>query len=69
MEDRREFLKKLAKGSVYSAPVIRTLATPPELMAVTQSSMKKGQPPVMMLIAPIPTGGGSTAPWARRPGR
>ena len=69
VDDRREFLKRLVKGSVYSAPVIRTLATPPELAAVVQSSMKMGDPPPM-LVAPTSgaTGGASTAPWARPPG-
>ncbi|MDH3222713.1 MAG: hypothetical protein OEO23_03285 [Gemmatimonadota bacterium] len=38
--DRRAFLKKLAKTSVYSAPVIRTLAAPDP--AAGQALSKKG---------------------------
>jgi hypothetical protein len=69
-EDRRAFLKKMAKGSIYSVPLIRTLSTPPELaaMAAQMGSMKGGWGAMgSMLVAP--TGGGfggtSTAPWAR----
>ncbi|MCZ6759076.1 MAG: hypothetical protein O7D29_01695 [Gemmatimonadetes bacterium] len=32
-EDRREFIKKIAKGMVYSAPVIASLAAPKPVMA------------------------------------
>jgi hypothetical protein len=69
-EGRRAFLKKLAKGSIYSVPVIRTLSTPPELAAMAaQMGSMKGMGG-MMLVAP--TGGGfggtTTAPWARPPG-
>ncbi len=37
MGDRREFLKALAKGATYAAPVIYTLSTPRELMAIVTS--------------------------------
>ena len=37
--DRREFLKRLATGAVYSAPVIVSLATPPTLAAQGPPSM------------------------------
>lgn len=33
MEDRREFLIKVATGAVYAAPVIRTLTAPRALTA------------------------------------
>lgn len=39
MTDRREFLKKLAKGAVYSAPIIYTMSTPRELRAIVTSGM------------------------------
>ena len=39
---RREFLNKLAKGVVYSAPVISTLKVPENLMAQGVSPTKKG---------------------------
>jgi hypothetical protein len=31
-EDRREFLKKLAKGAVYAAPAIVSMSAPVELV-------------------------------------
>ena len=75
-EDRRAFLKKLAEGTIYSIPVIRTLSTPPELAALTvqQPSMKDMGNDMGgggMFVAPAggagPTGT-STAPWAGPPG-
>lgn len=39
--DRRTFLKKLAKTTAYSAPVVRTLAAPDPAMGQALS-MKKG---------------------------
>ena len=39
MTDRREFLRKLAKGAAYAAPVIYTLSTPRDLMAIITSGM------------------------------
>lgn len=73
IEDRRVFLKKLAKGSIYSVPVIRTLSTPPELAAMVaqMASMKAmGGGMAGMLVAPTGGGFGGTtvAPWARPPG-
>ncbi len=69
-DDRRAFLKKVAKGTIYSVPVIRTLSTPLELAGVQQPSMVDmggGMPGA--LVAPTPTlGGTSTAPWAKPPG-
>lgn len=41
-ETRREFLIKIAKGSVYSAPVIRTLSAPERLSAQANPSEKSG---------------------------
>lgn len=41
-ETRREFLIKMAKGSVYSAPVIRTLTAPDGLSAQANPSEKSG---------------------------
>ncbi|MFP3947791.1 MAG: hypothetical protein ACLFWG_03605 [Longimicrobiales bacterium] len=73
-ETRREFLVKIAKGSVYSAPVIRTLAAPEGLSAQANPSEKsggksgggwgKGQ------NAPAPTTDfqfGPSAPWSNDP--
>ena len=37
--DRREFLKKLATGVVYTAPIMVSLAVPPALAAQGPPSM------------------------------
>ncbi|MCZ6915770.1 MAG: hypothetical protein O7I93_03245 [Gemmatimonadetes bacterium] len=37
--DRREFLKKLATGAVYTAPVMVSLAAPPALAGQGMPSM------------------------------
>jgi len=39
LTDRREFLLKLAKGAVYSAPVVRSLAAPSHLAAQVSPKM------------------------------
>jgi hypothetical protein len=39
MIDRRDFLKKLAKGSAYTAPIVYTLARPAHLAAIITSGM------------------------------
>lgn len=43
MSDRREFLKKLAKGAVYAAPVMHSIAAPVDLLGQGQSSQHKHQ--------------------------
>ena len=40
-EDRREFIKKLAKGTAYAAPVVHSLAAPLDLVGQGQSSQHK----------------------------
>jgi hypothetical protein len=40
-ERRRAFLKRLAKGAVYAAPVIRTMSAPLEVVAQGQSTSHK----------------------------
>ena len=67
MEDRREFLIKVATGAVYAAPVIRTLTAP---RALTAQTTGKGDMGMGMLIiqAPEPPPTTSTAPWAKKPG-
>lgn len=40
--DRREFLKKLATGAVYTAPVMVSLAAPPALAGQGPPSMMTG---------------------------
>jgi hypothetical protein len=65
-QDRREFLKKLAKTAAYTAPVVYSLAAPIELVGGGVSSQK------MMGVAPAgqqPSTEPSTgdAPWDRPP--
>jgi hypothetical protein len=61
-QDRREFLKKLAKTAAYTAPVVYSLAAPIELVGQGQSSEHKH-------TAPPATQQPSTgdAPWDRPP--
>jgi hypothetical protein len=40
-QHRREFLKKLAKGAVYAAPVIRTMTAPLEVVGQGKSTSHK----------------------------
>ena len=71
MEDRREFLIKVATGAVYAAPVIRTLTAPRALTAQTtgKGDMGMGMGMGMLIIqAPEPPPTTSTAPWAKKPG-
>ena len=39
-DDRRAFLKKMAKGVAYSAPVVYTMAAPVDLLGQGMSSGK-----------------------------
>jgi hypothetical protein len=43
-EDRREFIKKLAKGTAYAAPVVHSLAAPLDLVGQGKSSQHKKNP-------------------------
>jgi len=49
--DRREFLLKLAKGAVYTAPVVRSLAAPTQLAAQVSPKMMMGM--MMMFMFPM----------------
>jgi len=40
--DRRAFLRKMAKGAAYSAPVVYSMAAPVELVGQGKSSGKGG---------------------------
>ncbi len=76
MKNRREFLLKVAMGVAYSASVIRTLASPPELLAQGESTTStKGGMGMLVVQQPVPTEKvlpgtpqTSTAPWAKKPG-
>ncbi len=75
MDDRRAFLRKLAKGAAYAAPVIYTLSTPRDLMAVITSGMimlSNVQDSVSFQgaegpAAPWNTRAEPVAPWAVQP--
>ena len=65
-QDRREFLEKLAKTAVYTAPVVYSLAAPTELIGLVKGDKSGGMD--MGMAAPAttePTGG--DAPWDRPP--
>lgn len=57
---RREFLKKMARGAAYAAPVVTTFAVAPDLLA------QPGSPPGMheMMAPPAP----ATPAPSERPG-
>ena len=61
MTGRREFLKNLAKGAAYAAPVIYTLSTPRDLMAIVTSGM------VMLPAGSAQTSDPAAAPWSVPP--
>jgi len=71
MSDRREFLKKLARGTAYAAPIIYTLSTPRELSAIIVSGMimigGMGGSIVAGDEIPGSTAPGSQAPWSAPP--
>jgi len=67
MNDRRDFLKTVAKGAVYAAPVVYTLSTPRELRAIVTSGMfMTGRSQVAPGAQPA-TQQGVQAPWATPP--
>ncbi len=61
-DDRREFLKKLAKTALYSAPVVHSFAAPVDLLGQGQSSehMSHQAPPPAQ---PSTSTMGEPAPW------
>ena len=59
MRDRRKFLLAVARGAVYTAPLIRTLVAPASLHAL-QASGEMG----MGMLVVTPT---SKAPWSAPP--
>ncbi len=63
MEERREFLKKLAKGTAYAAPLIYTLSTPRDLMAIVTSGMMSFSQRVADPLGIEPPG--SQPPWSQ----
>ena len=63
MRDRRKFLLAVAKGAVYTAPLIRTLVAPASLHAL-QASGEMGMGMGMGMLVVTPT---SKAPWSAPP--
>jgi hypothetical protein len=66
MIDRRDFLKKLAKGSAYTAPIVFTLATPDHLAATTSGMTMMDM--MGMLVFPWKEPPGSKPPGTEPPG-
>ncbi|HEX9901008.1 MAG TPA: hypothetical protein VGC81_17405 [Candidatus Methylomirabilis sp.] len=60
-EDRRSFLKRLAKRAAYAAPAIQSFAAPGDLVGQGQSSAKK--PPTAAGFDPAP----ASSPWNAPP--
>ena len=66
-EDRREFLKKLAQGSIYAVPLIHSLVAPKGLEAGGGMGSGGGMM-AMQTIEDVGTSGfGPQAPWSRPP--
>ena len=63
-EDRRAFLKKLAKGAAYTAPVVHSLAAPLEVLGQGKSFSHKHQGGGN-LVAPTDPGLGGQPPGAQ----
>lgn len=68
-DDRRAFLKKLAKGAAYSAPVVYSMAAPLGLSGQGGSSGKGGGMDMdkdtmggTTFVPPPPGSGGATTP-------
>ncbi len=67
-EDRRAFLKKLAKGAAYTAPVIHSMAAPLEVLGQGKSvSHKQHRGGGSNVVAPTTPGLGGQAPGAQPP--
>lgn len=69
-EDRRDFLKRLAKGSLYAVPVIHSLAAPRGLSAggvESQKEMGMGGMGMQTTETLGTSGFGRPAPWSRPP--
>ena len=59
---RKEFLKKLARGSAYVAPVVSTLLTPRSVSAQASQMMMEQPPMGGMAVRNLPD-----APWFKPP--
>jgi len=64
IEDRREFIKQLARGTAYAAPVVHSLAAPLDLVGQSKASEHKKEwqtpAPASQSTSPFPPppGGG-----------
>jgi len=61
-EDRRSFLKRLAKSAAYAAPVIQSFAEPADLVGQGKSSMKGGMGAASFEPDPAPSPWNAPAP-------
>lgn len=66
-QDRREFLRKLAKTAAYTAPVVYTLAAPVDLVGQGSSSGHKKHPAAAYDTQSPNTQPGGQAPWEAPP--
>jgi len=73
LDDRRAFLRRVAKGTIYAAPIIRTLAAPDRLYAgnvsqIFMMSSVESAPAQPAQQSPFGTSPGQTAPpWSGPP--
>lgn len=69
-QDRRDFLKRLAKAAVYAAPVVHSLAAPADVLGQSwtehhpKTSGLEQQPQQQPTTTTQP---GGEAPWQREP--
>ncbi|HWP39125.1 MAG TPA: hypothetical protein VNL18_16375 [Gemmatimonadales bacterium] len=64
-EDRREFLKRLAKTTAYVAPVVQSFAAPADVVAQGSSPSKKPMKAAAFEAEPAPSPWDAPAPGMR----
>ena len=81
-DDRRDFLKKMAKGAVYAVPLIHSLAAPGRLAGQgggqdpddmkdskgTSTDKNQGWSGMAIIEQPVETGFSPAPPWSKPPG-
>lgn len=66
-QSRREFLLKLAAGSAYAAPLIRSVAAPESLSAQNAPTGKGGGMDMPSMTSTTEFQFGPSAPWTTNP--
>ena len=66
-QSRKEFLKKLARGSIYAAPVVSTLLTPRSVSAQASQAMMGAGPPGGGNMGGMQEQSLPAAPWSKPP--